>query len=281
MAPRPTHRAGAPARQAGRWLAATAAAAVTVIAVSSPWWHDDSRVAALAGAYPAALGAPRLIAPASQPADEPTARRREPIARASVFDATAHSLTDPGSQWVIVNKQHPIEPLDFVPHLALVRGYQVAKAAARPLAQLLAAAEAAGLQPKVASAYRSYDYQVRVHDSLAATEGDLAADRYSARAGYSEHQTGLAVDLTSLTDDSCSLQPCFAQTPEGRWLRERAAAYGFLVRYTRANESVTGYAPEPWHLRYVGRGLVAAMGAAEVTTLEEFFDVSGGDYPPG
>jgi zinc D-Ala-D-Ala carboxypeptidase len=187
----------------------------------------------------------------------------------------AHQTKRMSSIWVVVNKTHPIHPLDFRPRVALVRGYQVARPAARPLARLLRAGDAARLGFKIASAFRSYGYQAQVHDAVVAGEGAAAADRVSARPGHSEHQTGLAVDLVTPAHPRCDFSACFAATPAGRWLAENAWRYGFIVRYTRANQAITGYAPEPWHLRYVGRPLAAAMRAARITTLEQVFHVSG------
>ncbi len=100
----------------------------------------------------------------------------------------------------------------------------------------------------------------------------------SARPGYSEHETGLAVDLVTPLTPACDFEQCFATTPAGRWLAQHSWEYGFLIRYTAGNEQVTGYAPEPWHLRYVGRPLAAAMREAGVTTLEKYLDVPGGGY---
>jgi D-alanyl-D-alanine carboxypeptidase len=201
-----------------------------------------------------------------------------PAARPRPFDTTAHSTTDPHSIWVVVNKTHPISPSSYRPEISLVRGYQVAGPAAGPLSRLLDAGDAAGLGLKIASAFRSYDYQRTVHDGLVAREGTEAADQISARPGFSEHQTGLVVDLVTPRDPGCDLEQCFARTPAGRWLAAHAWELGFIVRYTAGNQAVTGYAPEPWHLRYVGRPLAAAMRAAGVTTLEEFLHVPGGDY---
>jgi D-alanyl-D-alanine carboxypeptidase len=193
-------------------------------------------------------------------------------------DLSAHSTTDPASIWVVVNKTHPIRPLDFRPDLTIVRGYQVAEPAARPLSRLLDAADAAGIGFKIESAFRSYDYQESVHAGTVAARGRAAADRISARPGHSEHQTGLAVDLITPADPGCDFEQCFGRTPGGRWLRAHSWQYGFVVRYTAGNEAITGYAPEPWHLRYVGRPLAAAMQDAGVDTLEEVFGIRGGDY---
>lgn len=178
----------------------------------------------------------------------------------------------------MVNKAHPIRPLDFRPVLGIVRGYQVARAAAVPLTRLLHASEAAGVGFKIASAFRSYAYQVHVHDALASSEGSVAADRVSARPGYSEHQTGLAVDLITPAHPRCDLSPCFATGQAGRWLATNAWRYGFIVRYPPGDQAITGYRAEPWHIRYVGRPLAAAMRAAGVTTLEQALHVTGGGY---
>jgi len=195
------------------------------------------------------------------------------------FDRAAHSSTDPSSIWVIVNKSHPITPSDFRPELRIVRGYQVAVPAAAALSQMLEDSDRQGLGFKIASAFRSYGYQAGVHAQLAASQGDRAADLVSARAGYSEHQTGLAVDLVTPTRPSCDFEQCFAGTPGGQWLATNAWRYGFVVRYTEANEPTTGYSPEPWHLRYVGRDLAAELRRTATGSLEEFFGVTGGDYP--
>ena len=193
------------------------------------------------------------------------------------FDKQAYSTTDPSSIWVVVNKTHPIDA-SYRPEIALVRGYQVAVPAADALTRLLDDGDAASLGLKIASAFRSYDYQRRVHDAVVAGQGSAEADRISARPGFSEHQTGLAVDLVTPLQPACDFQQCFATTPAGRWLADHSWEYGFLIRYTAGNERVTGYAPEPWHLRYVGKPLAAAMREAGVSTLEEFLEVSGGGY---
>lgn len=181
---------------------------------------------------------------------------------------------------MIVNKTHPITPLSFSPRIVLVRGYQVATSAAAPLRRLLNAADRDGVPLKIASAYRSYGYQEGVHAHLVATVGAHAADEISARPGYSEHQTGLAVDLQPL-DGACALDPCFARTRAGRWLAKRAWRFGFVIRYTAANSHVTGYSPEPWHVRYVGQALARELRRTGAGSLEQFFGVPGGDYPRG
>ncbi len=146
------------------------------------------------------------------------------------------------------------------------------------MTRLLAAGDRRGLGLKIASAFRSFGYQASVYSATVASRGAAAADRVSARAGYSEHQTGLAVDLVTPASPACDFEPCFAHTPAGRWLARHAWRHGFVVRYRRADTATTGYDPEPWHLRYVGRALAGELRRTGVTTLEELFGVSGGGY---
>ena len=120
------------------------------------------------------------------------------------------------------------------------------------------------------SGFRSYATQAQLYQSYVNREGQAAADRYSARPGYSEHQTGLAFDVIGtnghLVEDESAAQ----------WLLDHAADYGFVVRYLKGKESVTGYMHEEWHLRYVGKE--AKEIAASGLTLEEYYEFDGGDY---
>jgi len=227
-------------------------------------------------AAPSAPTSPATPSLASSPRTD--APRQAPEGAAGL-DPGRLSTTDPASIWVVVNKTHPVTPSDFRPEIGLVRGYQVAAAVVDPLTELLADSDGEGLGFKIASAFRSYDYQASVHASTVASRGQEAADRVSARAGHSEHQTGLAVDLVTPADPTCDFEACFADTAGGRWLEANAWRYGFVVRYQPGTTSVTGYEPEPWHLRYVGRELAAELRRTGVATLEEFFGIPGGDYP--
>ncbi len=219
-------------------------------------------------------------APVGPRAPNDTLPPQVPNASATPFDRSSHSVTDPTSIWVIVDKSHPITPLGFHPETATVRGYQVATAAASPLARLLDTAGRAGVPLKIASAFRSFEYQEGVHAGLVAAIGQQAADAVSARPGYSEHQTGLAVDLEPL-DGTCALEPCFVHTDASRWLATHAWRFGFVLRYTAANRHVTGYSPEPWHFRYVGAPLARELHDTGTGSLETFFGVRGGGYPSG
>lgn len=203
----------------------------------------------------------------------------------SSFNKHAYSLTDPASIWVIVNKKHPLNPINYtpsdltVPAVALrVPGndsMQMRSQAAKALEQMFSDAKAQGIQLMLASGYRSYDYQLNLYNGYVASMGQAKADETSARPGHSEHQTGLAVDIEPVSKN-CELDPCFANTPEGQWLAANAYKYGFLLRYTPDKVQVTGYASEPWHYRYIGTQLAAELHKTNIKTLEEFFNVTGG-----
>lgn len=193
------------------------------------------------------------------------------------FDKTAHSLTDASSPWVIVNKKHPLSPLNYAPvDLMLVgNGQYMRSEAAQALNTMFAAASSAGISLVADSAYRSYDTQVRVYNSEVKAYGQAKADSESARPGYSEHQTGWAIDIGTT---GCHVADCFGGTPAGKWAAAHAYLYGFVLRYPEEKATITGYRNESWHFRYVGVKLATEMHAKNVETLEEFFDVSGGDY---
>jgi D-alanyl-D-alanine carboxypeptidase len=186
------------------------------------------------------------------------------------LDLTTYSITDPTSRWVVVNKQRPLSPSTYAPtDLAPVGGGQVMRAdAADALAQLMSAASAAKVPMHAVSGYRSYSYQVSVHDRSVERNGSAAADDSSARPGYSEHQTGWAVDVGV---GGCDVEKCFAETPQGRWVAANSWRYGFVVRYPQGAQAITGYEYEPWHLRWVDVPLATYMHEKNISTLEQVF----------
>lgn len=203
----------------------------------------------------------------------------------SSFDKSKYSLTDPTSIWVVVNKQHPLQPISFVPPDLTVPNVtlrspgepnmQMRTVTASALEQMFAAAKKQGINLEVVSAYRSYSYQQTLYEGYVGSAGQAAADEESARPGYSEHQTGLSVDIGG-TDNICILSQCFGTTPEGEWLAANAYKYGFLLRYPQGFEYITGYEYEPWHFRYIGTYLSEELHKENVKTLEQFFNVTGG-----
>ena len=172
------------------------------------------------------------------------------------------AVSNPDSMLVLVNKNYALnedyEPSDLVLPNVLSTGYNpnqniyLRKEAAIHLEQLFYAAQnEAGLTLLARSGYRSYQTQISLYDRYVSQNGTEKADTFSARAGHSEHQTGLAMDVTA---DSVNRQLVtdFGLTPEGIWLKENAHRFGYIIRYLEGREDETGYQYEPWHIRYVG-----------------------------
>lgn len=202
------------------------------------------------------------------------------------FDKTKYSTTAPESIWVVVNKQHALNPTSYAPNdlvvpdvglrlAASAEQMHIRKVVEAPMKAMFADAKTADFTLALGSGYRSYSYQKSLYDGYVRTMGQAEADRTSARPGHSEHQTGLSFDV-EVTAMKCHLEKCLGETADGKWIAANAYKYGFIVRYTETKEDVTGYDYEPWHLRYVGVELAAELHKQNVETLEEFFNVSGG-----
>lgn len=194
-------------------------------------------------------------------------------------NAPCISLSDPARIWVMVNKQHPLAPLDFAPPNLTAMSLPVTStanttrpdvAAAVGAMADAAAVSAGGGRLGANNGYRSYPLQVATYASHVRAEGQSKADAASARPGHSEHQTGLAIDVVTC-NPGCGSIDGFGGTPLGAWVTENAWEYGFITRYEATGTPITGYEPEPWHLRYVGIELAAAYHAGGFHTLEEFF----------
>ena len=118
------------------------------------------------------------------------------------------------------------------------------------------------------SGFRSYSTQKSVYNNWVKKDGKAKADTYSARAGYSEHQSGLAADLNHVGSS-------FDNTKEAKWLEENCYKYGFILRYPKGKQDVTGYIYESWHFRYVGIPLATKLyNNGDWLTLEEYFGVT-------
>ena len=210
-----------------------------------------------------------------------------PSATVAEFDKTRLSIDDPNSIWIVGNKLRQLSPANYAPtDLVTVKVHYISNPlmraeAAAALETMFAASVAEGAgELQIQNAYRSYNVQVRVHDSWVARIGQAKADAQSARPGYSEHQTGLTLDITS-RPETCSIQACFGQTPQGQWLAANAYRFGYILRYPADKTPITGYIYEPWHFRYVGVELATEMHDTGVTTLEEFFGLPPApDYAP-
>ncbi|MEN5075498.1 M15 family metallopeptidase [Isoptericola cucumis] len=218
-------------------------------------------------------------------AGAPAATAAIPVPAPLVDGVGRHAATDPADLQVLVNKAYPVTPRDWAPERltrpdvrAVGGNDQLRPVAAHALERLAAASErATGRELVLQSGYRDADTQQRLYRRYVERDGRAAADTYSARGGYSEHQTGLAADVS----EAGTPYTRFDGTRTSRWVEAHAWRYGFVVRYPRGARAVTGYAPEAWHLRYVGVGLAAHMHVAGVTTLEEASGTGPApDYPP-
>jgi D-alanyl-D-alanine carboxypeptidase len=191
------------------------------------------------------------------------------------------STSDPSSIWVVVNKQRPLNPINYAPTDLVAPKFpglnfnpynrKLRKEASTAAYKLAKAMKAEGKGTLVIqSAYRSYNEQATVHDRQVSKDGLKAGEALAARPGYSEHQTGWAMDV-SARGQGCQIRVCFGQTKAGSWLAENSWKYGFIVRYQKYSTFYTGYQYEPWHLRYVGVDLAKVLNEDGFHTLEKYF----------
>ena len=222
---------------------------------------------------------PACTAPSQTP--KPAVTTSPEPAKTPVVDKSKYSTSDPTSIWVVVNKSRKLSdgfiPPDLVtPKVPLRLGQNndqmhLRPSAAQAMEELVAAASATGLKLMLASGYRPQSYQQSLYSDYVAKSGQAAADTFSARPGYSEHQTGLAFDIEAASK-TCELEQCFGDTPEGVWTAAHAHEHGLIVRYGKDRQTQTGYEYEPWHLRYVGVELATQLYSSG-QTLEQFFDL--------
>ncbi len=187
---------------------------------------------------------------------------------------TTADITTTDSLTMLVNKNHPIAesyvPADLVTvDLPSTRDTQLRTVAAAGLTKLFDAASEAGLELYCCSGYRSYETQSELYDWNVSTYGVEGADLVSAQPGKSEHQLGLAMDVTSASVDFDLLES-FGTTAEGQFIKDNAYKYGFIVRYPQGKTDITGYAYEPWHLRYLGVDVATDIYNSG-KTMEEYF----------
>jgi D-alanyl-D-alanine carboxypeptidase len=200
----------------------------------------------------------------------------------NVTKISAVTLTPyPTSIAVVVNKKYYM-PVNYVPKDLVypnvpflfkekIEKREMRKEAALALEKLFAAAKNDGIYLSGVSAYRSYATQEALFNNYVKRDGFANARTYSAIPGTSEHQTGLAIDVSGI-NGICAAESCFANSKEAAWLKKNAANYGFIVRYPLGKENITGYKYEPWHIRYVGSSDSKAIQSRGVT-LEEYLHV--------
>lgn len=164
---------------------------------------------------------------------------------------------------LVANKKHPL-PSTFAP------GED--KGARAAFDELAAEATLSGFKLTAFSTYRAFDYQVTLYERYVSRDGKAAADTYSARPGYSEHQTGLAFDIGEVNFEKHWASSSFGETEAGKWVAANAHRYGFILRYPEGKESVTGYMHESWHFRYVGIEIATDIFNRKIT-LEEYLGI--------
>ena len=169
---------------------------------------------------------------------------------------------------IVVNKTYSL-PSNFAPNnLVTINGYiKVVDYVKNAFNELKSDASSIGLNIYASSGYRSYSDQKYIYNNYVKMDGQEKADTYSARAGYSEHQTGLAIDVNTI-------DMTFDNTEESIWLKENCYRYGFIIRYPKNKDSITGYMYEPWHIRYVGKELAKKLyNDGQWITLEEYYGI--------
>ncbi len=186
-------------------------------------------------------------------------------------------VSEPNDYTVLVNKYSSLasvyEPVDLVQK---GDNRYLRQSAYKALDEVNKQMQKEGLHVYLVSAYRGYDRQKTLYDNYAAKDGIENADTYSARPGFSEHQTGLAMDVLNVSSYSGDLEDAhFENTAEYKWLTENAYKYGLILRFPKGYEDVTGYMYEPWHWRYVGEDVAAFMHENNITTLEEYHALKG------
>lgn len=168
--------------------------------------------------------------------------------------------------YIIVNKYYKVDEDYCPPDLVTLDGVQVRESTKTAFEAMRKEAQKNALSLRVVSGYRSVSYQRDLYNRYLASDSQKNVDRYSARPGYSEHHTGYAIDLFGSTDGLRN----FENTPEYSWVKENCHKYGFIIRYTKENEAVTGYESEPWHLRYIGVEAATDMHNKNIGSFEEY-----------
>lgn len=173
---------------------------------------------------------------------------------------------------ILVNKYHYLTK-SYVPNNLVPinpdyarNGMSLVKEAKEAFEKLSQDAKQDNMMIFAISSYRSYDYQLNLYNTYVGADGKKAADTYSARAGFSEHQTGLVVDIY----DGITPYTSFEETKEFKWMQENAHKYGFILRYPKDKVKITGYQYESWHYRYVGIKIAKIIKEKNLS-LEEYY----------
>lgn len=259
-----------------KWMVISLSAIMA--ALSAMWfyihdWDVEQSMKALAESV--AIEEPSTEAPKEEavipvePEETETPEAEEPAAEektdATIYPADSALPIEPTliNGVLLANKQHPL-PATYAPG-------EVPEARTA-FESMKAVAAADGLDLAAFSTYRDFARQKQLYEGYTAKDGQAAADRYSARPGYSEHQTGLAFDIGEAGKEQHWASASFGDTEGGKWLAANAHDFGFILRYPEGSEHITGYMHESWHFRYVGKDVAADIHQKGIT-LEEYLGV--------
>ena len=207
-----------------------------------------------------------------------------PVDLNTILDPTTTVPLDtiPESYTVLVSRDYLL-PADYIPGELVEPSVRFSYSehldkrkmhitAANALEKMFRAAEEKGIILYGVSGYRSYERQQGIYNRNVALHGKKATDALSAKPGSSEHQSGLAIDI-SASSVNCLLTERLAETKEGKWIAKNCHKYGYIVRYPKGKTKITGYSYEPWHIRYVGVRTATFLYEHDLT-LEEYYGVS-------
>lgn len=217
------------------------------------------------------------IVPESKPKPEPKSSLVS-LPNTAPFTALEGDYRADNHLWRLVNKNYPFNDLHYRPtniQIATVPSRTDKSTDERSIRadimseteRMFADAKLAGFDLQIGSGWRSYEQQNIYYSNYSRLYGQESADTFSAKPGYSEHQTGLVMDIATL-DRHCYLEECFGETGAGKWLSANSSKYGFILRYPRGKDGITDFIYEPWHFRYVGNDLAKALNESGLTLDE-------------
>jgi LAS superfamily LD-carboxypeptidase LdcB len=257
------------------WVQCLVVTAVTILAIAGYWAYLEVTIAQQK----------RVVDKLSQTAAariaEIDAKKKQTVyvslAGAETIRALVDDYENSSSIWTLVNKDRALS-IDYIPPELITLKLatrtnstpdekRLRQTIEAPLTEMFAAAAKDGHMLMVGSGYRSAVTQESLFNTYVARVGYDEANRYSAHPGHSEHQTGLALDISTVSQQ-CYLAECFIGTADGQWLADNAYKFGFHLRYPKGKEATTGYNFEPWHYRYVGIDLATALHKSNLTLDE-------------
>ncbi|WP_185714995.1 M15 family metallopeptidase [Gulosibacter macacae] len=258
-------------------------AGLVAAAVSNGLVNKDAPLTVVDATTPEALTPTSTSTPTPTTTATPTATP-SPTPTPTPTTTSQFDFTSSSSLTVLVNRDRGLDPVDYAPAnlvamtdigISSMNEHSLRAEAADAIVAMFAAAEAQGIILDMTSGYRDAGLQQQLYDRAVETDGPDYAKQYVAPAGHSEHQTGLAADISAPDQEpDCILDTCFGQTQAGQWLAAHAGEYGFILRYPEGLAGTTGYEYEPWHFRFIGVDAAAAYAASGATTYEEFVAAS-------